>query len=866
MDSVDTEVLPKAEVSVISPQPPYYVRDIVTLRCHFQKYTDWFQYTWYNNGTAIPSESNQTITVTLPDNPAQHQYGCEGHRISSPQTSQRSDALSITSLDMPTPLVTVEPHGPVFIGETVILKCEMGHQNVWTYRWNIRPSGHYRYWAEYSDSFHDWYNYLSMSEFDENTLTIKEVAEFHQARYTCVGRRKTSSISSRSRVPFDLRLHSLRTLTATLFIQPQSVVLPGETVTLKCVIQSYSDWTFKWYKDWSPNLVFESEGNTFNINAAVESDGGQYWCQGERRDRPILSDKSRRVTLHVKSSEPKLTLSPDHQLLTGDSVTLRCELGVSSGLVFYWYRDTQTSDPVNQTDGDSYSISSVKVSDGGQYWCKAGRGDPFSTPYSNGVWVSVTDKPKISIIIKPNSTEFFLGENVSLRCEIQCGGDSNWDYSWYKNGLTSPLLSSVQEYTFAIESGTGETNYTCKGTHKNILFSTTESVSIKVVSGKADLKINRESWLTEGDSVTLSCAVIGSTTGWRFHWYKMIPHSDTVSSSMCKDLTRCEEVISESTRRAGGSYTLSPVALRHTGVYVCRAERGEPAIHTEFSSPQPLWVIGQSPPASLVISPNRNQHLSSESLTLTCTMQENSARWDVVKFRSERISTCPDMKESTCTLADLDTSDCGVYWCQDQLGSKSNPVNITVQDDDVILESPAHPVLEGDPLTLRCIHRQRPLHFRGDFYKDDSPLNQTSDGEMTIHSVSKEHEGSYWCQRSYQAKSPKTWITVRASSRMLAVGIGVGLGLVVILSTLFVLLCLSKKLKGVQCSRILLDGQQQSTNQSSTQDQIQSREGDQAEYMPLQRGTADVYDTIKVDHVTQQRGQNQMCDGEYEYE
>ena len=91
------------------------------------------------------------------------------------------------------------------------------------------------------------------------------------------------------------------------------------------------------------------------------------------------------------ASKPKLTLSPGHQLLTGDSVTLTCELGVSSGLVFYWYRDTQTSDPVAQTDGNSYSIISVKVSDGGQYWCRAGRGDPvYHTPYSNEVWVNVT--------------------------------------------------------------------------------------------------------------------------------------------------------------------------------------------------------------------------------------------------------------------------------------------------------------------------------------------------------------------------------------------------------------------------------------------------------------------------------------------
>src|SRR4029434_1904901 len=83
---------------------------------------------------------------------------------------------------------------------------------------------------------------------------------------------------------------------------------------------------------------------------------------------------------------------------------------------------------------------------------------------------------------------------------------------------------------------------------------------------------------------------------------------------------------------------------------------------------------------------------------------------------------------------------------------------------DVILESPAHPVTEGDPLTLRCIHRHRPLSFRRDFYRDGSPLDHTSDGEMTIQSVTQLHEGLYRCQISNGVQSPETWITVRGKT------------------------------------------------------------------------------------------------------
>ena len=100
-------------------------------------------------------------------------------------------------------------------------------------------------------------------------------------------------------------------------------------------------------------------------------------------------------------------------------------------------------------------------------------------------------------------------------------------------------------------------------------------------------------WLTEGDSVTLSCEVRGSTTGWRFHWYKTAPYSPELVYVLHENRRYSLQLVSDSISGAGGSYTLSPAALRHTGVYVCRAERGEPAYHTEFSQPQPLWVTGE---------------------------------------------------------------------------------------------------------------------------------------------------------------------------------------------------------------------------------------------------------------------------------
>lgn len=84
----------------------------------------------------------------------------------------------------------------------------------------------------------------------------------------------------------------------------RSTVFPGETVTLRCEINTYTGWTYKWYKDLSLNPVFESSGKTFTIDRVTKDQKGQYWCQGEKTDRPTTSEKSRLVTINVNGEPP----------------------------------------------------------------------------------------------------------------------------------------------------------------------------------------------------------------------------------------------------------------------------------------------------------------------------------------------------------------------------------------------------------------------------------------------------------------------------------------------------------------------------------------------------------------------------------
>ncbi|CAB1441149.1 unnamed protein product [Pleuronectes platessa] len=77
----------------------------------------------------------------------------------------------------------------------------------------------------------------------------------------------------------------------------------------------------------------------------------------------------------------------------------------------------------------------------------------------------------------------------------------------------------------------------------------------------------------------------------------------------------------------------------------------------------------------------------------------------------------------------------------------------------VILESPVHPVTEGQSVTLSCSWFRRKLDSNISFYKNDELLQSDVRGKLEISAVSKSDEGFYKCERS-GVFSPESWMSV----------------------------------------------------------------------------------------------------------
>ncbi|XP_053486114.1 Fc receptor-like protein 5 [Ictalurus furcatus] len=718
-------------------------------------------------------------------------------------------------------VLSVEPNSPqIFRGETVTLTCRIT-------RW----SGTY-YWNK------DGVNVHSSAE----NYYIINVDQSH--KYSCFG---SNSVWS-TPLSNEVTLSVIERPKAVLTLRNDGQIFSGQEVTFTCKIRGHADteWMYNWYKDGVQ--IFSSDKRSLLHSLSAEtSHAGKYTCRGRERGGSHSSHTSDAVTLTV-SEKPKPVLTPSREgaVLKGNSVTLSCTLNLqSAGWKFYWIKPTQSTETEAEAKTDYYTktYSAVSVSDGGQYRCRAGRGNPvYYTHYSDAFWVNVTESPKAVVTIKPDK-HVFGGENVTLRCEIQGGGDTEWTYSWYKNDKTLYPSPTTQEFSFSSVINYDSGEYTCRGRRSSDSQRSEISDDVTLtVSDAAEtvVSVSPLRWLTEGDSVTLSCEVKHSSTGWTFSWYTEFPSRDSQGS-----LRYSTALLSDSSRGSGGSYTLSPVTVNHTGVYMCSAERGEKVFHTWFSNLQPLWITGESPPVSLIINPSRTQHFTADSLSLSCEDQSDSTGWTVRGYtHSEALFDCSSVSGSTCNISSLSTSHTGVYWCQSESGGRSNPVNITVHNGDVILDSPVHPVTEGHPLTLHCLSRNSKTSDSGvDFSKDGSVLQKKTTGEMTISTVSKSDEGFYHCKHPERGESPKSWVSVRDSGSgssidIVFVAVGLSLALLFII-LLLILLWWHKSIKGKDRDI------QQNSNQTPGQNPSQSgAEDSQSAYTPLQTDVH-IYATVE---------------------
>ncbi|CAI5669280.1 unnamed protein product [Oreochromis niloticus] len=309
-----------------------------------------------------------------------------------------------------------------------------------------------------------------------------------------------------------------------------------------------------------------------------------------------------------------------------------------------------------------------------------------------------------------------------------------------------------------------------------------------------------------GGSVTLTCSVNPSSSSrWKYYWYK--------ENYGVRD-----------------AFFLSNDQIRVSqgGLYSCIGKRR--SYYSELSQSVRIDTIDVLSAASLTVSPDRVQHFTSDSVSLTC--EGNFTEWRVRKFSEDGrlYSDCRRMTGSTCNIITSE-SDTAVYWCESGSGEFSSAVNITVQNDGngPILVSPVHPVTEGASVSLSCSLRTQKILSNVFFYHNDKLIQNDPRGELKISAVSKSDEGFYKCQYSGR-ESAQSWMSVKgadssSSPVWLIVGLVCGVSLIIILLLLL-----------YRCRR---------TNSAANEQTLNQDEDQQQPYSSLLHGVHSVYEIVR---------------------
>ncbi|XP_058874335.1 Fc receptor-like protein 5 [Acipenser ruthenus] len=815
--------------AVLTQEPAWtqiYESERITLRCEVQGgYTDW-RFTWYvGNGPVTQdyySRIDDKYTISSATRDHSGEYTCKGERTDNPSYSKTSNALTLrVSAGKPKSVLTQEPAGEIFEGDTVTLSCVVeGGSDGWKYRWYKG--------SQYSTSVY----WTDSSSGTGAGYTISPAALNHSGYYWCRAERGSNLFNSDYSSAVNIQVSERPK--AVLTQEPAwTQIYKSESVTLRCQVQGdYTDWRVTWYKAGrnapvTQNSYSSIDGDRYTISSATKGHSGEYTCKGERTGNPSYSKTSDALTLRVSAGKPKpvLTQEPAGEIFEGDTVTLSCVVeGGSGGWRYLWYKDKQYSTPVNQTDSSSgtgagYTISAAALSHSGEYWCGAERGrNPFNSDYSNAVNIQVSELPQTTLTLEPPFPEIFTGETVTLRCAVK-GGSAGWKYLWYKDSEVTPVLQTADRsitgdsYTITAAAVSDQGQYCCRGQRGDQpLYSQLSDKVILTVSEvhpKAVLTLH-PAWaqIFTGETVTLSCEVEGGSAGWRFKQYR-----DGREEAGCSD---------QYSRRDEDSCTISNAQHYHSGVYWCESASGQERSNAVNLTVSNEWVILQTP-----LQPA----IEGDSLTLRCRVRTNYTFTRIVFFKDNEEIQSPNNTELSVdrvSKSDEGSYKCRAMWNSSTYSGDSAEVRVSVRElfsRVTLTASPGATVKEGEALNLTCeaaVNKTpRPqLHYT--IVRDGEPVTNSTDSALySIASTEKSHTGSYTCaveSQGVKKSSQELHIELQTSWHS-AVAIGYRVSFTLIHFIVFTLLLLQYcRIQGSLC---IAGG---TSRKTSDQDQEQSAE------------------------------------------
>ncbi|XP_033182407.1 Fc receptor-like protein 5 [Anabas testudineus] len=500
--------------------------------------------------------------------------------------------------------------------------------------------------------------------------------------------------------------------------------------------------------------------------AYPEIDSGEYWCE--------MKGVKRSKTVNITVSAASVILeSPVLPVMEGDNVTLSCrKKQTPSNLTAELYKDGFF---IRSSSTGEMIINGVSMSDEGLYKCSiSGAGESAES------WLNVTAG---DVILESPALPVIEGETVTLTCR-KMKTSLNAPADFYKNGnlikteytgeITSQNISMSDEgfYKCSISQSQGESPESWLVVTERDVNSKPDPIQNTVVAdpqeekdsnvkhrskrvivllllgtqlhlslfedgaGFPQVDPNRQQHFAY-ETFTVNCEGLNGLTGWRV--MRKLKGVDTICASTWETSTGPCEI-----------KTAYPGI--DSGEYWCEI-KGVKISNTVNITVSAASVILESPVLPV---------MEGDDVTLRCRKKQTPSNLTAEFYKDGvfiRSSSTGEM-----IIHNVSMSDEGLYKCSISGAGESAESWLTVTGGDVILESPALPVMEGETATLTCRKQGTSSKFPADFYKNGNLIKTEYTGEMTIHNISMSDEGFYKCSISgSQAESPESWLAVTGS-------------------------------------------------------------------------------------------------------
>ncbi|XP_076840688.1 Fc receptor-like protein 5 [Brachyhypopomus gauderio] len=350
--------------------PVMYTGEQVTLTCNVEEDSSGWQYHWYK----IPDESkvlnsdtsNSSYIINSAELSHNGAYSCHVKREG---VSFKSQNHKLVIEEPPQPKAILDSGWEkVFPGEKVTLQCEVPNTSLdWIYVW--------------------FRNSMKISSEDGvtakgNLLSISSIKASHGGNYSCQtetkGRPKTRAVST----AFLLTAYANDPTVHLSQNPPHKVMYTEEQVTLTCkILESSSGWEYKWYRETDESKTLSSDTN-YTIDSAQASNNGTHKCKIKRGENGREYFASHNLTIRARPAISLFTETSWSDILSVDSLTLKCEIIDTLEWNYTWYKDEQLES--NCTE-QKCSVKAREDTFKSEYKCRGNRTQrPLYTSLSNG--------------------------------------------------------------------------------------------------------------------------------------------------------------------------------------------------------------------------------------------------------------------------------------------------------------------------------------------------------------------------------------------------------------------------------------------------------------------------------------------------